>query len=41
MDEIIQELVKTKWLDDNYKNSNYFREYLDIVNKDLKKATFN
>ena len=41
MEEIIQELVETKWLDDNYKNSNYFREYLDIVNKDLKKATFN
>jgi len=41
MEEIIQELVNTKWLDDNYKNSNYFREYLDIVNKDLKRETFN
>lgn len=42
MDEIIQELVNTnRWLGDDYKNSNYYREYLDKLNEDLKKATFN
>lgn len=42
MDEIIEELANTnKWLDDDYKNSNYYREYLDKVNKDLKEQTFN
>ena len=35
--EIIQELTEVdRWLDDTYKNSNYYREYLDKVNLDLK-----
>ncbi len=35
--EIIQEVVEVdRWTDDNFKNSNYYREYLDQVNKDLK-----
>jgi FtsZ-binding cell division protein ZapB len=42
MNEIIEELLNTnKWLGDDYKNSNYYREYLDKVNKDLKEQTFN
>jgi hypothetical protein len=39
-DEIIYELSEThKWLDDNYKNSNYYREYIDKVAEDLKEIT--
>lgn len=42
MDEIIDELVNTnKWLNDDYKNSNYYREYLDKICNDLKSATKN
>ena len=41
MKEIIQELENTnKWLGDDYKKSNYYREYLNTINKDLKKLTF-
>jgi FtsZ-binding cell division protein ZapB len=40
MEEIIEELTLTnKWLSSEYKNSNYYREYLDKVNEDLKIAT--
>ena len=40
MKEIIKELTDTnKWLDSDYKNSNYYREYLDKVNEDMKKET--
>ena len=32
MDEILQELNNNhKWLDDNYKNSNYYKEYITKV----------
>jgi hypothetical protein len=42
MTEIIQELLNTnKWLDKDYKNSKYYREYLDKVNNDLKLKSFN
>ena len=41
MEEIIKELAYTnKWLDSDYKNSNYYREYLDKVNDALKEETF-
>ena len=40
MKEIIKELTDTnKWLGSDYKNSNYYREYLDKVNEDMKKET--
>ena len=41
MSETIKELVENeKWLDSEYKNSNYYREYLDKINKSLKVETF-
>lgn len=40
MCEIIKELeFNDRYLDDNYKNSNYYREYLDKVCEDLKTKT--
>lgn len=40
MCKIIDELTSVdKWLDDDYKKSNYYREYLDKVNEDLKLQT--
>ena len=40
MKEIIEELTRTeRFLDDAYKNSNYYREYLDKVLNDLKEET--
>ena len=42
MGEIIEELSNTnKWLGSDYKNSRYYREYLDKLNEDLKLETFN
>jgi hypothetical protein len=40
MEEIIKELENSnKFLDNNFKNSNYYREYLDKLCEDLKFET--
>jgi hypothetical protein len=40
MKEIIAELIHSdRWLDNDYKNSNYYREYIDKLCKDLKEKT--
>jgi len=37
--DLIQELCfNSKWLSQEYKDSNYYREYLDVFNKDLKQS---
>jgi ribonuclease HIII len=39
--ETIKELeMCNRFLSDEYKNSNYYRGYLDKVNKDLKEKTY-
>jgi len=39
-DEIVNELSETnKWLDSTYKNSKYYRDYIDKVCSDLKVTT--
>lgn len=40
MEDIIQELSNTRFLDEEYKNSNYFREYIDKICNDLKDKTY-
>lgn len=37
MDELVEELNNNnKWLDDEYKNSNYYKEYITKLCQDLK-----
>ena len=41
MEEIVKELLQTvQWIPENERQSKWYEEYLDKVNKDLKLANY-